>query len=124
MGTDSDCDCPGRIARYPEVIRRPAAQWTLGGDYRRSAIFGNSVLARPGHDLRRRWFTVEVQSVRLPVGGPSSLSFLTSSPETIPNRPSVMIIDLTLTSGSAAGPTCPHLGHLITGVRMDRVERM
>ena len=44
--------------------------------YRRSAIFGLSVLARPGHGLRRRWFTVEVKSVRLPVGSPSPFEFL------------------------------------------------
>src|SRR5215472_6718167 len=51
-------------------------------------------------------------------------SFLTSSPETIPNRPSVMIIDNPHKPGSRTGPQCQGLGDLIPGVRKDRVERI
>jgi len=42
----------------------------------------------------------------------------------MPNLPTDKIIARTVTSGSAASPTCPHRGHLITGGRMWRSARI
>ena len=51
-------------------------------------------------------------------------SSCTYSVGAIRNRPSDKIMARTVTSGSAASPTCPHRWHLIVGGRMWRSDRI
>jgi hypothetical protein len=59
-------------ARLVQMLGVLVPKWR----YRRSGHFRISVLARPGRGHRRRWFSVEIQSLRLPVGSPSPFEFL------------------------------------------------